>query len=138
MKKALLIFLMLVLPWQSLAAMERTLAHITGGSGHGANFVAKHLAEHAEHVLHHHDDNADDANDADDANNAVSSTHADNSAKSVQHLADHEHAGSLHILLPNLSLPGLIAIERIAPDFWRDPFRTRSILPLLRPPRLPA
>ena len=133
MKKALLIFLMLVLPWQSLAAMERTLAHITGGSGHGANFVAKHMAEHADHVLHHHDDDA-----ADGADNIGSSTHTDNSAKSMQHLADHEHAGSMYILLPNLSLPGPVAIERIPPQFWRDPFRTRSTLPLLRPPRLPA
>ena len=135
MKKALLIFLMLVLPWQSLAAMERTLAHISGGRGHEANFVAKHLAEHAQHVLHHHDDDADDANNANDSG---TSTHVDNSAKSVQHLADYEHAASMHILLPNLSLPRPVAIERIQPAFGRDLFGTRSILPLLRPPRLPA
>ena len=125
MKKALLIFLMLVLPWQAIAAMERNLAHMGGGSGHGSEFVVKHMAEHAEHVLHHHDDDG-------------GATHVDDSQKSAQHLADYEQAGSLNILLPFLNAPVLAAIPHFPPAFWRDPFHTRSVLPLLRPPRLPA
>lgn len=126
MKNALLILLMLVLPWQSLAAMERNLAHMGSGSEHGAQFVAEHMAEHASGVLHHHDD--DDGGAA----------HVDDSQKSVQHLADFDQAGSMNIMLPSLNAPASVAITRIAPAYWRDPFRTRSVLPLLRPPRLPA
>ena len=130
MKKALLIFLMLLLPWQAFAAMERNFAHFSGNDGvHGPAFVAKHMVEHIEHVLHHHDDDGDDADAA---------THVDDSQKSVQHLADFEHAGSMHILLPTVSAPGLVATARIPPVCWHDPFRTRRILPLLRPPHLPA
>ena len=129
MKKALLIFLMLLLPLQAFAAMERNVAHFSKNGGvHGPAFVVKHMVEHAEQVLHHHDDDDD----------AAGATHVDNSQKSVQHLVDYEHAGSMHILLPTVSAPGLVAIARIPPTFWRDLFRTRSILPLLRPPQLPA
>ena len=136
MKKALLIFLMLLLPWQAFAAMERNVAHFSGNGGvHGPAFVVKHMAEHAEHVLHHHDD---DSNDGDGGDDVAGATHVDNSQKSVQHLADYDHAGSMHVLLPTVSAPGLVAIAHIPPVFWRDPFRTRSILPLLRPPQLPA
>ena len=136
MKKALLIFLMLLLPWQAFAAMERNVAHFSGNGGvHGPAFVVKHMVEHAEQVLHHHDDGGDDGDDSDDAAGA---THVDNSQKSVQHLADYDQAGSMHILLPTVSAPGLVAIARTPRTFWRDPFRTRSILPLLRPPKLPA
>jgi hypothetical protein len=130
MKKAFLIFLMLVLPWQAIAAMERNLGHVLGnGSGHKSGFVIKHMVEHAEHVLHHHDDDDGDDDGA---------THVDNSHKSAQHLADYEQAGSMNILLPSLSAPVSFAVARFTPAFWCDPFRTRSILPLLRPPRLPA
>jgi len=130
MKKALLIFLMLLLPWQAFAAMERNVAHFSGTGGvHGPAFVVKHMVEHAEQVLHHHDDDGDAA---------AGATHVDSSQKSVQHLADYDHAGSMHILLPTVSAPGLVAIARTPRTFWRDPFRTRSILPLLRPPQLPA
>ena len=133
MKKALLIFLMLLLPWQAFAAMERNVAHFSGNGGvHGLMFVVKHMAEHAEQVLHHHDDDGDDGDDA------AGATHVDNSQKSVQHLADYDHASSMHILLSTVSAPGLVAIARTSRTFWRDPCRTRSILPLLRPPQLPA
>lgn len=129
MKKALLIFLMLVLPWQSLVAMDRSLAHIDSGAGHGAQFVLQHMAEHARQVLHHHDDDGDE-----DAGAA----HVDESRKSVQHLADYEQAGHMNLLFSSLGAPELAADTRLRPAVWRDPFRTRSVLPLLRPPRLPA
>ena len=130
MKKALLIFLLLLLPWQAIAATERNLAHVLGsGSGHGPEFVIKHIAEHAGHVLHHHDDDSD----ADDGN-----THVDNSQKSVQHLADYERSCSMNILLPALNELSVAAVTRFPPAFWPDTFSNRTIIPLLRPPRLPA
>lgn len=128
MKKALLIFLMLVLPWQAIAGMERNLGH-RSGSGHGSALGIKHMVEHAEHVLHHHDDDGDDD---------AGATHVDKSEKSAQHLADYEQAGSMNLLLPSLGAPVSAPIACSPPAFWREPFRTRSILPLLRPPRLPA
>ena len=129
MKKALLIFLMLLLPWQALAAMERQFAH-TGG-GHGARTVVEHMAEHADHVLHHHDDDGDGEDDAGVA-------HLDDSAKSVHHLADYEQAGQMNCLFSAFDPPQIIFIARLRPAVARAPFHTRSILPLLRPPRLPA
>jgi ABC-type nickel/cobalt efflux system permease component RcnA len=126
MKKALLILLMLVLPWQSLAAMERNLAHTVSGSEHGTQYVVEHMAEHAGHILHHHDDDGDGA------------THVDDSEKSAQHLADYEQAGSMNLLFATIDAPSAVAVTLLPLAVWRDPYRTRSILPLLRPPRLPA
>jgi hypothetical protein len=129
MKKVLLILIMLVLPWQAIAAAERNLTHVLGsGSGHEPKFVIKHIAEHADHVLHHHDDDEDeDAND--------STTHIDSSQKSFQHLADFEQGCSMNMLLPALHEPGLPVVERIAPAFRPDVFSDRTTIPLLRPPR---
>ena len=136
MKKTFLIFLMLVLPWQAIAAMERNFDHLSGGGGmHGSKALIKHMVEHAEHVLHHHDEDGDGDDGGTDANGG---THVDNSQKSVHHLADYDQAGSMHLLLPALGVPFSATITRFPPAFWRDPFRTRSVVPLLRPPRLPA
>lgn len=123
MKKAFLIFLMLILPWQAMAAMERNLGHLSG-SRHGSEFGMKHMVEHANHVLHHHDDDG--------------ATHLDNSEKSVHHLTDYDQAGSMNLLFPALSASASQAVPRFPPGFRPDRFRTRSVLPLLRPPRLPA
>lgn len=130
MKKAILIFLMLVIPWQAFASMERNLAHVLGkGSKQGSEFVNKHLAEHDAHVMHHHDDDGG----ADGGN-----THVDNSDKSTQHLADYEQSGSVNILLPAFSASSPAVVTRFPPAVWPDTFLTRTITPLLRPPRLPA
>lgn len=127
MKKTVLILLILVLPLQAFAAMERNLVHILGGSGPGLEFVLKHITKHAGLVMHHHDDDGAIADDG--------TTHVDSSSKSVQHLADYEHGGSLNILLPTINQPGLLAVERIAPFLWPDIFSDRTTSPLLRPPR---
>ena len=127
MKNVLLILLMLILPLQAIAAVERNLTHVLGsGSGHGLAFVAKHMAEHAEHVPHHHDDD-DDAEDG--------GTHVDNSQKSIQHLADYEQGCGMNILFPAFSEPCLPVAPRAAPSFRPDVFSDRSTTPLLRPPR---
>ena len=131
MKKALLILLMMLLPWQAYAAMERNLVHVLGdGQPHAMAFVAKHMAEHAAHVLHHHDDDGDDGD--------APSLHQDDSQKSVQHLADFDHGCGLHILMPAYGALPMALAERSAPPVFHDTYSDRTTLPLLRPPRLPA
>lgn len=128
MKRMLLILMMLVLPWQAIAAAERNLTHVLGsGNNHGPEFVIKHMAEHADHVLHHHDDDGEDADDG--------ATHIDNSQKSFQHLADFEQGCSMNILPPALYQPGMPVADRVAPVFRPDAYSNRTTIPLLRPPR---
>ena len=45
MKKVVLILLILVLPLQAFAAMERDLAHMLGGGGPGLEFILKHITK---------------------------------------------------------------------------------------------
>ncbi|MBC3911522.1 hypothetical protein [Undibacterium umbellatum] len=129
MKKALLIFLMMILPWQAIAATERNVTHVLGsGKSHDMEFVIKHIAEHADHVLHHHDDDADEDDD----------TNVDDSLKSVEHLADYDQAGSLNVLF---FVPVQAADALVSPTpavLWSDTFSDRTTIPLLRPPRTSA
>jgi|GEM_PF-1685938 len=131
MKKALLIFLLMVLPWQAIASTERNFTHVLGsGKSQDLQFVLKHVAEHADHILHHHDDDADEDDDDD--------THVDDSLKSVQHLADYDQAGSLNVLF---FVPDQAADALVSPTpavLWSDTFSDRTTIPLLRPPRTPA
>lgn len=131
MKKALLIFLMMILPWQAIAATERNVTHVLGsGKSHDMEFVIKHIAEHADHVLHHHDDDADEDDDDD--------THVDDSLKSVQHLADYDQAGSLNVLFFVPSQPDGAYVSPMPTVSWSDTYSDRTTIPLLRPPRTPA
>jgi hypothetical protein len=130
MKKALLILLMMLLPWQAYAAMERNLVHVLGdGHAQSMALVVKHMAEHAAHVLHHHDD------DGDDDGAGVAALHEDDSQKSVQHLADYDHGCGLHILMPAYSALPMAPAVRSAPPGFHDTYSDRTTLPLLRPPR---
>jgi len=132
MKKALLILLVMLLPWQAIAAAERNLVHVmSSGSAHGLEFVAKHMAEHDAHVLHHHDDDEND-------DGVNSSSHEDNSQKSAQHLADYEHGCTLHILIPACNKLPLAETPSTPPRFAIDTLSNRTTIPLLRPPRTPA
>lgn len=127
MKKALLIILLIVFPWQAIAAAERNLVHVlSGGTGGGIHYMSKHMAEHEAHVLHHHDD--DDDRDA----------HVDKSEKSVQHLNDFEHGSSLHVLLPVLPVLSPIALQRLAPVSRPENYSGPTTLPPLPPPRVRA
>lgn len=129
MKKVLLLILLIVFPWQAIVAAERNLTHVMS-SGKGGDFrhVAEHMAEHDAHVLHHHDDDGDDGGD----------THVDKSEKSIQHLNDHEHMGSLHVLLPATLVLCGEALPRLAPMFWPATYSNRTTIPPLRPPRARA
>lgn len=129
MKKAILIFMMMLLPWQAIAAMDRNFTHILGsGKNQNPQLVLKHMAEHADHVLHHHDDDGDDDDDM----------HVDNSMKSAQHLADYDQAGSLNILFFVPDLPGTTPVPFTHSVIWSDNYANRATIPLLRPPRTPA
>lgn len=131
MKKAILIFLLMVLPWQTIAAAERNLTHVLGtGKSNDLQFVLKHIAEHADHILHHHDDDADDDDD--------NTTHVDDSMKSVQHLADYDQAGCLNVLFFIPELPDTTFLSPIPSVICSDTYSNRTTTPLLRPPRMPA
>lgn len=136
MKKALLIFLLMVLPWQAIAAVERNVTHVLGsGKAHDLQFVVKHMAEHADHVMHHHDDDADEDDDDEDDDD---DTHVDDSLKSMQHLADYDQAGSLNVLFFIPSQPDGAFMSPTPVAFWSDTYSNRTTMPLLRPPRTPA
>lgn len=127
MKKALLLILLIVLPWQAIAAAERTLTHVMSSqAGGGFEHVGKHLAEHETHVLHHHEDHDD------------GDPHVDQSDKSFQHLNDYEHGCGAAVLLPAAPALSAIAIPRLPPIPWPETFSDRTTLPPLPPPRVRA
>ncbi len=131
MKKAILTLLLMVLPWQAIAAAERNFTHVLGsGKSQNLQFILKHMAEHADHILHHHDDDADEGDD--------SNTHVDDSLKSIQHLADYDQAGSLNVLLFIPELPDGTLLSPIPSVIWSDTYSNHTTMPLLRPPRAPA
>lgn len=141
MKKAILILLLLVLPWQAIASTERHLAHIFGSRGDSSAIVTKHLAQHVANILHHHDEGNGDDDDGDDDNDHVTAddgTHQDNSQKSVQHLADYEHNCSFNILFAAQVQLRTTALPRSAPAHIVGTFTDRTTTPLLRPPRVSA
>jgi hypothetical protein len=127
MTKALLLILLIVLPWQAIAAAERTLAHVMSSqAGSGFEQVGKHLAEHETHVLHHHEDHDD------------GDAHVDQSDESVQHLNDYEQGCSAAVLLPAAPVLSAIALPRLPPIPWPESFSDRTTLPPLPPPRARA
>lgn len=128
MKQAFLIFLMLLLPWQAFAAVERNVAHLVGGTAGLAQMVI-HIVEHEGHVMHHHDDDHDDD---------ASPTHVDDTQKSARHMADFEHCGGMAIMLPAFEHVSLAPAPRIAPAILADTYSNRTTIPPLRPPRLTA
>jgi hypothetical protein len=132
MKKALLIFLLILFPWQAIAAAERSLVHVmSSGTSGDVHTMSKHMAEHEAHVLHHHDDGDDDDDDDDEV-------HVDKSEKSVQHLNDYEHGCGLHVLLPASPVLSAIALPQLAPISRPENYSDRSTLPPLPPPRARA
>lgn len=133
MKKALLIILLIVFPWQAIAAAERSLVHVmSSGTGGDLRYMSKHMAEHEARVLHHHDDDDDGDGDGD------GDVHVDKSEKSVQHLNDYEHGCGLHVLLPAPPVLSAIALPQFAPISRPENHSDRTTLPPLPPPRVRA
>jgi hypothetical protein len=134
MKKVFLIFLLLVLPLQTLAAAERAFAHALGNGGNGAHgFALKHFIEHSNHILHHHDH--DDRGDDDDDHSTV---HEDNSSGSVKHALDFDQSSNFHAVIPaTAALPRfhIIALRPECPMHAPVDCPKRS---LFRPPRVSA
>jgi hypothetical protein len=126
MKKALLIMLLFLLPWQAIAAAERSLTHVMSSRvGGDLGSIVRHMAEHDAHVLHHHDDGDGDV-------------HLDKSEKSIHHLNDYDQGCGLHVLLPAPPLLSAIVLPSLAPDAWPHTFSDRTTLPPLPPPRARA
>jgi len=123
MKNVLVIIMLVLLPLQAFAAMERGLAHLLGG-GYGTQVFAKHLIEHEEHVAHHHD--------------AHGSPHDDGSPQSIQHLTDFEHQCASFMPLPMDVQLAQVTITRIAPDIRCESYSDHIPLHPLRPPRYTA
>lgn len=123
MKKALLIFLAILLPLQAFSAVERSFAHAIEGRSDDS-VLLMHLAEHATSVLHHHDDGGTE--------------HEDESPASAQHLLDYEQAfGTSFLLLTPVQVPQL-PVAYAHPAFYADAIATRITAPPFRPPHLPA
>lgn len=123
MKNALLILFMLLLPWQTIAAAERNVMHLTGSQQGEANF-ARHAIEHAGLLMHHHDED-DDGGVA----------HDDDTRQSARHMSDFDQGFCFNALLPAPQPVAVLPAMRIAPVARPDSFADRTILPLRRPPR---
>jgi hypothetical protein len=122
MKNALLVLLMLLLPWQAITAAERNFVHVMNGKQSEASFV-KHYGEHVEMTMHHHDDDVGDPSQNDDMQ------------KSARHLADFGQGLSLNVLFPAPHAVAMLPAVRIAPAIWSDTFDDHTTVPPRRPPR---
>lgn len=129
MKNALLILMMVLLPWQAAMAAQRNFVHLLGGTSTAS--LQAHLAEHEAHIPHHHDHD-------DGADEAHSTTHQDGSVKSLQHLNDFDHGGMINLLWDTQSPLPLAELSPITPALCAAGYTSQNPHPLLRPPRQPA
>lgn len=121
MKNVLLILFMLLLPWQSIAATERNLAHVTSSQQGQVEFT-QHFTEHVQLVMHHHDDDGGESHD-------------DDKQQSSRHLADNSQGFSMNALFPTSQTVVILPMVRVGHSLPPETFQTRSTLPPLRPPR---
>lgn len=117
MSRVIAILLMLILPLQALAAVQRQLAHSAG-------FPADHIAAHVEHVPHHHDD---------DGNITF-----DDSTESVSHQLDFDYGSQFQATLPAGLLLPLAQQTQPEPLFLGGHMPDPRDSPPLRPPHAPA
>lgn len=116
MSRIVAILLMLMLPLQALAAVERQFAHASGQ-------VLDHMVVHAEHVPHHHDDG---------------DIHEDDSSASASHQLDFEVASNL------LGTVSLAYSLPVLPPRYQTPLFDGAVIPdptgtpPLRPPHAPV
>lgn len=120
MRKLLLLFLMLILPLQMIAAAERGITHATEGS-QDAQVAMQHAIAHAEHIAHHHHSND-------------GSMHMDDSQASAQHLLDCEKACAMSFMLPTAHHLSFEALPQVVPTFLSEFIPERTTSPPLRPP----
>ncbi|WP_354675251.1 hypothetical protein [Cupriavidus alkaliphilus] len=117
MSRIAAIFLMLLLPLQAFAAVERQLAHTAGA-------LMDHMVVHAEHVPHHHDDDGD--------------IQADDSASSASHQLDFDHGSNFQGILMMPLLAPVLPQAQPAPGFHSSTVPDPTGRPPLRPPHAPA
>lgn len=123
MRKLMLIFLMLCLPLQMLAAAERAIGHLTSAPDQVQADMA-HVVAHAEHVPHHH--------------HADGKVHVDNSQASTKHLLDCEKGCAFGIVLPSSHHLTFDVLPQATPAFMSRFVPEVVTTPPLRPPYLPA
>ncbi|MEM5427987.1 hypothetical protein [Cupriavidus oxalaticus] len=117
MSRVIAILLMLLMPLQAFAAVERQLAHPAGS-------VLEHMLEHAEHVPHHHDDDGD--------------IEFDDSAASASHQLDFDYGMNFQAALTVPVLPPLLPHTQSEPLFLGGAIPHPDGSPPLRPPHAPA
>lgn len=128
MKKALLIFLLVALPWQALASAERAFAHFfANGSQDSHAFALQHFIKHSSHVLHHHDDGDERG-----------TFHEDGSAKSVKHIFDYDQAGKSLAAVQTLTTLRASRFAETRPVCALHAMSDCPSRPLFRPPRTPV
>ena len=125
MKNALLVLLMMLLPWQAITAAERNFVHVVDSQQSEASFI-KHYTEHVELIMHHHDGDGDEDS---------GTPHDDDSQQSARHLADFDHGCSFNVLFPAPHAVAVLPAVRIAPAIRPVSFDDRTTVPPRRPPR---
>ena len=114
MRRFVLILLMIMLPWQALAATVDTFVHESGD-------IVMHIAEHEFGIAHHHHDDG--------------SSHHDNSDASREHVCDHAGCSGVAVLA-DLSLDVSFFPASVAPPEFSSPLLAGPDLAgLRRPPR---
>lgn len=117
MSRIVAILLMLMLPLQALAAVERQFAH-------SPDAMLEHMVIHAEHVPHHHDDDG--------------SVHQDDSVASASHQLDFDFAFNLlGTVALAFSVP-VVPPRYLTPVFVAGVVPSPASSPPLRPPHAPA
>ncbi|MGH8790155.1 MAG: hypothetical protein ACREYA_34430 [Cupriavidus necator] len=117
MSRVVAILLMLMLPLQAFAAVERQLAHASGA-------LLEHMVAHAEHVPHHHDDDGD--------------MQADDSASSALHQLDFDYGSNFQAIVLMPLLAPMLPHAYPAPGFHSGAVPNPIGSPPLRPPHAPA
>lgn len=125
MKNALLVLLMMLLPWQAITAAERNFDHVVDSQQGEAAFI-KHYTEHVELIMHHHDGDGEEDSGV---------PHDDDSQQSARHLADFDHSCSFNVLFPAPLAVAAFPAVRIAPAICPVSLDDRTTAPPRRPPR---
>lgn len=117
MSRVVAILLMLLLPLQALAAVDRQFAH-------ASEAMLEHMLAHAEHVPHHHDEDG--------------AMHEDDSTASASHQLDFDFASNLHGTVGLAFSVPLVPPHYLTPVFLAGAIPSPFSSPPLRPPHAAA
>ncbi|ESJ21459.1 MULTISPECIES: hypothetical protein [Cupriavidus] len=117
MSRVVAILLMLLLPLQAMAAVDRQFAH-------ASEAMLEHMVAHAEHVPHHHDEDG--------------AMHEDDSTASASHQLDFDFASGLYGTVGLAFSVPLVPPRYLTPSFLPGPIPSPFSSPPLRPPHAAA